>query len=139
VPLIDTEIQQRSQPLRFDDAVGELPLDRNRLEIGSRFLKHKRHVGAVDRDGDDCGGGRLVEERETGSFTANPTALELEDIGCGRRLHEADHFLPPLVFYRNQHSVILTLCQDEHWAPPGVEAVCLLPRLRSKQPDVAPK
>jgi len=89
-------IQQCSQPLGITDPIGYLALDGNGLKITRGFLENERRVRAANGHSHERGRGRVVEEREPGSFAHYFATAVLQQIGGGLDFDEfdSDHNVP---------------------------------------------
>jgi hypothetical protein len=74
------EVQQLGGPLGVVDAVGELPLDRHRLEVARDLVEHHVGVDAAGGYGHDLGVMPEVEERQSLALARHPARGVLDDV-----------------------------------------------------------
>ena len=73
---VDAEIEQRCELDRLLDAVGQLALDGDILEVGRHLVEDEGHIRAGQRNLDDLRSRCEVEERKAGALSYHLAATD---------------------------------------------------------------
>jgi hypothetical protein len=96
---IEAEVEDTRELARVCDLIGELPLNGDGLEVARGLGENERKVGAPDGDGDDAGCGVVVQERQSGAFARDPTALVVDHVCRGPGFHEREHWAASFIVW----------------------------------------